>query len=124
MYILVAIVLIIIIYIVAQNNRIQVLFDQLYQIDSEIEQKLRRYINANGEIDIFSLQEIRSMVLKDYIHQKLIDDFRIYKSSMYKVKVIIKSGLAVQALEMITNMPERHLVETTLDYNDLELLKK
>lgn len=123
MIIVVVVLMFIIIYIVSQNNKIQMLFDGLNQIDLELELKLKNYITPSGQVDVFTIQEIRTMITKDYLHLHRIDDFRIYKESMYKVKLILKSGLAIQALELITNEQSIKLKEISLKYSDVELLE-
>jgi hypothetical protein len=123
MALLLVVVMLIIIYFVNQNNKIQILFDGLYKIDEEIERKLKKYVSNEGFIDVFSLQDIRTMIVKDYIHKHLLDDFRIYKTSMYKIKILLKSGLAVQALELTTNTKEMKLVELPLKNEDIEIFK-
>lgn len=123
MALLLVVVMLIIIYFVNQNNKIQILFDGLYKIDEEIERKLKKYVSNEGFIDVFSLQDIRTMIVKDYIHKHLLDDFRIYKTSMYKIKILLKSGLAVQALELTTNTKEMKLVELPLKNEDIDIFK-
>ncbi|MBN2795056.1 MAG: hypothetical protein JXR88_06600 [Clostridia bacterium] len=123
MALLLVVVMLIIIYFVNQNNKIQILFDGLYKIDHEIEDKLKQYVSHDGFIDVFTLQDIRTMMIRDYIHKHLLDDFRVYKTSMYKLKIILKSGLAVQSLEVVTNKPEMKLVEMPLRSEDLEVFK-
>jgi hypothetical protein len=118
----IVIIMLVIIYIMSQNNKVQMLFDNLKSIDHELELKLPRYISEGGQVDVFTLQEIRSMIKKDYVHMKKIDDFRIYKESMYKIKLILKSGLAVQALEIITSDSKIMLKEIALKRSDIELL--
>lgn len=122
MIFLLIIVMLIIIYIVAQNNKIQELFDNLLDIDAELEDKLNAYKKMNGPVDIYTIQEIRTMITKDYIHDHRIDDFRIYKESLYKIKLIIKLGIAVQVLEWQTNEKQIKLREAPLLKSDLELL--
>lgn len=124
MIIFIVVVMFIIIYFVAQNNRVQNLFDHLIAIDRELEEKLQRYNSEKKQVDIFTIQEIRSMITKDYIHRNRIDDFRIYKESVYKIKLIIKHGIAVQVLEWRTNEKDTHLRETVIQRSDLELLKE
>jgi hypothetical protein len=108
----------------AQNNKVQILFDQLQSVDYELENKLKWYRPENGQIDVFTIQEIRTMIRKDYMHSKIIDDFRVYKESMYKIKLILKIGIAVQALEWRTNENQLRLKETPILKSDLEMLKK
>ena len=98
------------------------LFDNLKEIDLELESKIKGYIKPSGQLDVFTIQEIRTMITKDYLHLNRIDDFRIYKESMYKVKLIIKAGLAIQVFEMITNEKSIKLKEIAINRSDLELL--
>lgn len=120
----IVILMFIIIYFMAQNNKVQILFDQLQSVDYELENKLKWYRPENGQIDVFTIQEIRTMIRKDYMHSKIIDDFRVYKESMYKIKLILKIGIAVQALEWRTNENQLRLKETPILKSDLEMLKK
>lgn len=120
----IVILMFIIIYIMAQNNKVQILFDQLQVIDYELEKKLNWYRPENGQIDVFTIQEIRNMIRKDYLHSHIIDDFRVYKESMYKIKLIIKIGMAVQVLEWKTNENQLHLKEAPILKSDLDLLKQ
>lgn len=118
------VILFIIIYFVIQNNKVQHLFDLLTAIDEDLDKKLMRYTRKNAPVDVYMIHEIRSMMTKDYIHLKKIDDFRIYKESLYKIKLIIKLGVAVQVLEWKTNEKIMRLRETPILRSDLELLRK
>ncbi|MBI9012311.1 MAG: hypothetical protein JEZ08_08805 [Clostridiales bacterium] len=114
----------IIIYVVLENNKIQLLFDHLRSLDFEIERRIQPYIVNNRQVDVFTIQEIRTMIRNEFINKHLIDDFKIYKDDMYKVKVMLRRGLAVQGLEMITSGKRLQLIETSMEYSNIEFSKK
>jgi len=124
MSIVLIIIMTIIIYVVLENNKIQFYFDQLRDLDRELERRIQPYILSNGEVDIFTVQEIRNMVVKDFLNKHLIDEFKIYKSDMYKLHVVLRRGMAVQGLEMITSGEHRKLIETSMVYSNIEFSKK
>jgi len=114
----------IIIYVVLENNKIQFLFDHLRSLDLEIERRIQPYIVNNRQVDVFTIQEIRLMIRNEFINKHLIDDFKVYKDDMYKVKVMLRRGLAVQDLEMVTSGKRLRLIETSMEYSNIEFSKK
>ncbi len=124
MSLILIIIMTIIIYVVLENNKIQLLFDHLRSLDFEIERRIQPYIVNNRQVDVFTIQEIRTMIRSEFINKHLIDDFKIYKDDMYKVKVMLRRGLAVQDLEMITSGKRLQLIETSMEYSNIEFSKK
>lgn len=114
----------IIIYVVFENNKIELLFIQLRSLDSEIEKKIRPYVVKNNQVDVFTIQEIRQMIKNEFENKHLIDDFMVYKEDMYKIRVMLKRGLAVQDLEMVTTSNKLQLIETSMAYSHIEFSKK
>ncbi|MCH4890762.1 hypothetical protein EZV73_24500 [Acidaminobacter sp. JC074] len=124
MSIILVIIMSFMIYIVLENNRIQILFEYLRLMDSELEKKIIPFIDENHQVDIFTVQEIRNMLKKEFINKHLIDEFKVYKEDMYKVHVMVRRGLAVQGLELVTTNSRLHLVETSMAYSNIEFSKK
>jgi len=122
MIIAMVLIMSIIVYFVIQNNKIQGLFNKLMKIDHELEDKLEWYTNNSEPVDIYKIQEIRSMMTRDYIHDHRLDAFKIYKESMYSIKLILKLGIVVQVLEWRTNENQVTLRELPILKSDLELL--
>jgi len=114
----------IIMYVVFENNKIEVLFDYLRCIDLEVERKIQPYIMNNNQIDVFTIQEIRNMLKKEFINKHLIDDFKIYKEDMYKIRLMLRRGLAVQDLELVTSSNNLQFVEKSMEYSNIEFAKK
>lgn len=113
-----------IMYVVFENNKIEVLFDYLRCIDLEVERKIQPYIIENNQVDVFTIQEIRKMLKKEFINKHLIDDFKIYKEDMYKIRLMLRRGLAVQDLELLTSSNSLQLIETSMEYSNIEFAKK
>jgi len=124
MSLILIIIMTIIIYVVLENNKIQFLFDHLRSLDLEIERRIQPYIVNNRQVDVFTIQEIRLMIRNEFINKHLIDDFKVYKDDMYKVKVMLRRGLAVQDLEMVTSGKRLRLIETSMEYSNIEFSKK
>lgn len=124
MSIVLIIVMTILIYFILENNKIQFLFEQLRALDSDLERRIRPFILNNGEVNVFTVQEIRNMMMKDYLNKHLIDEFKVYKEDMYKLQVILRRGMAVQVLEMITSNEKKKLIETSMVYSNIEFSKK
>jgi len=114
----------IIMYVVFENSKIELLFNQLRSLDLEIERKILPYIVNNNQVDVFTIQEIRQMIKNEFKNKHLIDDFKVYKEDMYKIRVLLKRGLAVQDLEMVTSSNNLQLIETSMEYSHIEFSKK
>lgn len=124
MSIVLFIVMTIIVYLVLEHNKIMFLFEYLRSIDMELEKSLQSFIVENGQVDIFTVQEIRNMIKNDFINKHLIDEFKIYKEDMYKLHVSLRRGLAIQGLEMVTSGNHLKLIETSMSYSNIEFSKK
>ncbi len=124
MSIILVIIMTIIIYVVLENNKIQFLFDHLRELDGEIERRIEPYVINNRQVDVFTVQEIRKMIMNEFMNKHLIDEFKVYKEDMYKVHVMLRRGLAVQGLDMITSGNRLKLVETSMIYSNIEFSKK
>jgi hypothetical protein len=124
MSIILVIVMTIMIYVVLENNKIQLLFEYLRTLDGELERRMQPYIISNRQVDIFTIQEIRNMIKNEFINKHLIDEFKVYKEDMYKVHVMLRRGLAVQGLEMVTSGNSLKLIETSMAYSNIEFNKK
>lgn len=118
---IIVILMFIIMFVVFQNNKMLVLFDYLRMLDFELEKKLISYISPDGDVDVFVVREIRDMLKDDYVKKHRIDEFKVYKESMYKIVVIIRRGLATQGLELITNDHRLKLKETFIAYSKIKL---
>lgn len=121
---IIMIIMAFVMYIVFENNKMQILFDYLRHVDLELENKLIPYISIDGDLDIFTIQEIRNMMKKEFILKHKIDEFKVYKDSMYKVIVVIRRGLAIQGLELITNDSRLKLKETFMTYSKVNFSKE
>lgn len=124
MSIILVIVMTIMIYVVLENNKIQLLFEYLRTLDGELERRMQPYIISNRQVDIFTIQEIRQMIKNEFMNKHLIDEFKVYKEDMYKVHVMLRRGLAVQGLEMVTSGNRLKLIETSMAYSNIEFNKK
>lgn len=119
---IIVIVALFISYIVSRNGQAENLFDQLRDLDVELESRLNEYVSSIGTVDVYTIQEIREMLKKDYMSKHKIDDFKIYKESMYKIRLELRHGFAIQGLEWITNTKQPKLKEIFIDYGDSTLL--
>lgn len=119
--IIIVVLMFFILYVIFQNNKMEVLFEYLRALDFELERKLISYISIDGDVDVFVVQEIRNMFKNDYIKKHKLDEFKIYKESMYKLVVIIRRGLATQGLELVTNNHRLKLEETFIAYSKIKL---
>jgi len=124
MSVILVIIMSLIIYIVLENNRIQILFEQLRLMDRDLERKIIPFVPENHQVDVFTIQEIRNMIRREFVSKHLIDEFRVYKEDMYKVHVMLRRGLAVQGLELITTNHRLQLIETSMAYSNIEFSKK
>lgn len=124
MSIVLIIVMTIIIYVVLENNKIEFMFEYLRSIDIELERRLQPYVKDSEQVDVFTVQEIRNMIKHEFINKHLIDEFKVYKEDMYKLHVMLRRGLAVQGLEMVTSGKHFKLIETSMEYSNIEFSKK
>lgn len=115
---------VVMVYIMLEDNKIKNIFEKIYRVDTEIENELMNYINGKENLDIYTIQEIRTMLTNKFVKSHKLDEFKIYKESMYKVSVILRLGLAVQKLEIITNSARLKLEEVSLEYSNINFSKK
>ncbi len=114
------IIMVVMIYVVLENNKINQIFNRIHRIDIELEKEIKDFILPSGELNIFTIQEIRSMITNKFLDVHKIDEFKIYKESMYKISLVLRLGLAVQTLELITNDSSFRLTETSIAYSNID----
>lgn len=118
------IIMTIMLYVVLENNKIKMIFDRIHMIDLELEKELKQFILNCEDINVFTINEMRDLVNKKFLIKHKIDDFKIYKESAYKIRVMLRLGLAVQKLEMLTNGAPTRLEEISLEYSNIDFSKK
>lgn len=124
MSIIIIIVTTIVIYIMLENNKIEMLFNDLRRVDTELERRMVPYISGKQSVDVFTVQEMREMIRNEFINKHLIDDFNLYKEDMHKLRLVIRRGLAVQNLDLVTTSGSLKLIEKSMKYSDIEFVKK
>lgn len=81
------------------------------KINKEILQILDEAIAEKEQIDIFFLEQLRTIIKEKFVNEQIIDDFKLYKVNECNIHLAYKRGMAVQQIDLFMQK-QKHLWKT------------
>lgn len=117
-YVLVALLITCFVGFVLETIKVKLAFDRMQRINLRIEKKILGMLKRTNDLNIFFINDLRSMISNEFVKSHLIDDFELYKIDDSRLHMKFTKERAEQELEIYLVKEHFDLREVSLTYDD------
>jgi len=101
-----------------ETIRMKINIEKVIFLNNEMRGELKFEIEKNRKIDMFMINNIRTMINDKFLDIKKIDEFKIYRLEASKLRLVYKSKRAIQKLDIYIDSKHITVKEVSLYYID------
>ncbi len=101
-----------------ETVRMKINIEKVAFLNNEMRIELENEIKKNRVIDMFMINNLRSMLNMNFLDTSKIDEFKIYRLEASKLRLVYKNKRAIQKLDIYIDADNISVKEVSLDYID------
>lgn len=101
-----------------ETIRMKINVEKVYFLNNEMRKELKVLIERDRKIDMFMINNLRTMLNEKFLTMKKIDEFKIYRLENSKLRLVYKSKRAIQKIDIYIDDQNISVKEISLDYID------
>lgn len=101
-----------------ETIRMKMNMEKVFFLNNEMSTELKVIIEMNRKIDMFMINDLRTMLNEKFLNIKKIDEFKIYRLENSKLRLVYKTKRAIQKIDIYIDDENISVKEVSLDYID------
>lgn len=101
-----------------ETIRMKMNIEKVIFLNNEMRGELKSEIAKNRKIDMFMINNLRTLINEQFLAIEKIDEFKIYRLEASKLRLIYKRNRAIQKLDIYIDSENITVKEVSLEYID------